>query len=63
MTQTQLRPAPLATGTGLGIEKLASFSPDNTENLPEVQAAFVAARFGLDATRAKLTAELAWERP
>jgi len=49
-------------GTGLGIGKLASFNPDNTENLSELQAAFLAARFGIDATRAKLMAELVWGR-
>jgi len=59
MTQRKMRAA-RANGTALGIAKLASFNPDNTENLPEVQACFLAARFRLDGVRARLTAELAW---
>ena len=64
MTQIQLRPA-RGNGTGLGIGKLASFNPENIRPLPEVQSDFLAARFGLDATRARVVAELAFgeERP
>ncbi len=60
MTQKRLRPAPLATGTGLGITKLSSFDPDNTQTVPSVQACYLAARFGLDGARARVVAELAW---
>jgi len=49
-------------GTGLGIEKLASFNPENIRPFPEVQSDFLAARFGLDGARARLMAELAWRR-
>ncbi len=59
MSKTKLRPA-RGNGTGLGITKLTSFNPDNTENLSEVQAAFLAARFRLDGVRARVVAELAW---
>ncbi len=61
MTQRKMRAA-RANGTALGITKPTSFGPDCTKPLPEFQAAFVAARYGLDATRAKLTAELCWRR-
>jgi len=54
------KPAPLATGTGSRTAKLSGFGPDYTKPLPEFQATFVAARFGLDGTRARVVAELAW---
>lgn len=59
MTQKKMRAA-RANGTALGITKPASFGPDCTKPLPEVQACFLAARFGLDGTRARVVAELAW---
>lgn len=62
MLQKRSKPAPLATGTGLGIAKFTSYNPDNTRPLPEVQTDYVAARYGLDGVRARLTAELAWGR-
>jgi len=61
MAQKRSKPAPLATGTGSGIAKaVAAFFPDNSKHFDEFQAAFVARRFGLDATRARLTASLAF---
>jgi len=61
MHQKRSKPA-RGNGTGLGITNLTSFNPDNTENLSEVQAAFLAARFRLDGVRARVVAELAWWR-
>lgn len=49
-------------GTGLGIEKLASFDPEDIRPLPEVQTDYLTARFRLDATRARVVAELVWGR-
>ncbi len=59
MTQKRSKPA-RGNGTGLGIAKFTSYNPDNTRPLPEVQASFLAARFSLDAARARVVAELAW---
>lgn len=55
--------APLDKVTASGTANLARFVPDNTSNLGEVQSAFIAARFRLDAPRARVVAELAWGRP
>ena len=48
--------------TGSGIAKLASFIPENSKPLPDVQTDYLSARFGLDAARARVVAELAWGR-
>ena len=65
MTQKRSKPAPLATGTGLGIGSCSAALSRTEDNasLPAFQATFVAARFRLDTARARLTAELAWGRP
>lgn len=63
MPKTKMRPAPLATGTGLGMLSTTERSPEITASLPRFQAEFVAARFRLDGPRARLTAELCWGRP
>ncbi len=60
MAQKRSKPAPLATGTGSRTAKLSGFGPDSTNSLPEVQACFLVARFGLDGARARVVAELAW---
>jgi len=57
MSKTKLRPA---SANWTGLAKLASFSADNNRPLPEVQACFLTARFRLDATRARVVAELVW---
>lgn len=65
MAQTKKRPAPpcqAATGLPLTKMQLASYDQQNSFSLPAAQAAFLA-RLGLDAPRARLTAELAWGRP
>lgn len=64
MTMNTKKPAPpCRAATGSGIAKLASHcSPEDSRPLPEVQIHHLSARFGLDATRARLTAELAWRR-
>jgi len=62
MTLKRSKPASLATGTGSGWNSLAASDRNNSKPLTEFQASFVAARYGLDATRAKLTAELCWRR-
>ncbi len=61
MIQKRMRVA-RANGTTLETTKLTGFDPDNTQTVPSVQVSYLAARFGLDATRAKLTAELCWRR-
>jgi hypothetical protein len=64
MRQKSMKPAPpcqAATGPVVWISSPAS-NRDNTEALPEVQASYLAARFGLDGTRARVVAELAWGR-
>jgi hypothetical protein len=64
MSQKRSKPAPLATGTGLGngICSAALSRSDNSENLRRFQADFVAARYRLDAARARVVADLAWGR-
>lgn len=49
-------------GLGNVIAVAASDTRDNSAPLPQIQASYLAARFGLDRARAKLTAELAWGR-
>ena len=59
MTVTKMRPAPLAKVAGLGILLSSTDrNPEITPSLSATQAAFFA-RLGLDAPRARLTAELA----
>lgn len=60
MAQKRLKPAP--AGTGLGWNSLAASNRDNNENLPTLQEKWLVARFGLEATRARLVAEIAWGR-
>lgn len=63
MSRKASRGAPLATVAPRNV--ICSAARDtgiNTANLPEVQSAFLVARFGLGAIRARLTAELAWGR-
>jgi len=63
MLQGLTRGAPLGTVAPRNvISSPARDTRTSTAALPDLQAAFVAARFGLDATRAKLTAELCWRR-
>ncbi len=63
MARKTPRPAPLLKATtGSGWNSLAASDWNNSKPLDEFQASFVAARFGLDTTRAKLTAELCWRR-
>lgn len=56
------RPATvLQDGTGHEIDKLTGYrGPENSKPALEVQTEYLCARYGLDATRARLTAELAW---
>ncbi len=61
MTLKRSKPA-RGNGTGLGIAKLASFNSDNSKPLPEIQADFIAARYGMDAVRARVVAHLAFGR-
>jgi hypothetical protein len=61
MAPKRAKPA-RGNGTGSGWNSLAASDRNNSKPLPEVQSDFLAARFGLDATRAKLTAELCWRR-
>ena len=63
MTQKRSKPARVnGTGSGNVISLAARDTRTNTETLSEVQASFLAARFGLDGTRARVVAELAWGR-
>ena len=63
MTVKKLRPAPLAKVAGPGVQPMPIVrSSEDSAPLPSFQACFLAARFGLGATRARLTAELAWGR-
>lgn len=56
------RPAPLAKGTGPGMDLLAGVSNrDNSETLNRVQQHHLVARYGLDVDRARLVASLVWE--
>ncbi len=57
------RPKPArGNGTGSGWNSLAASDRNNSKPLPEVQSDFLAARFGLDAARARVVAELCWGR-
>lgn len=63
MSMKQKRPAPLAKVAGPIVwESSAALDPNNSKPLPEFQGAFIAARYGLDGTRARVVAELAWGR-
>ncbi len=50
----------LRATTGSGWNSLAASDRNNSKPLDEFQAAFVGARYGLDAARARLTASLAF---
>lgn len=59
MRQNKMRPAPLAKVAGLGISLSSpDRSPEFSLTLPAAQAAFLA-RYGLDASRARVVAECA----
>ncbi len=61
MLQGLTRGAPLGTVAPRNVNGFPTRDTrTSTENLPDLQAAFVAARFRLDGVRARLTAELAW---
>jgi len=60
MTVKRSKPAPLATGTGVEWISSPASVRDNSKNLPQFQEAFLAARYGLDGTRSRVVAELAW---
>lgn len=61
MTQKRSRGAPLATVATRNVISLpARDTRIPTATLPDLQAAFVAARYGLDSVRARVVAELAW---
>ena len=61
MGREKSRPAPRErAGLGDVISSPARDTRTPTETLPDLQADFLAARFGLDATRARLTASLAF---
>ena len=64
MAQKRLRPAPpCQAATGPEMLRMPTLSvSEHSAPLPAFQADFIAARFGLDAVRARLTAELAWGR-
>lgn len=63
MIEKTKKPAPpCKAATGSDWDSLAASDRDNSKALPEVQSAFLVARFGLDGTRARLTAELVWGR-
>jgi len=63
MAQKRSRGAPLATVAPRGIySSVVLNTRTSTEPLAAVQAAYVAARYGLDATRARVVAELCWRR-
>ena len=63
MRQKSTKPARVnGTGSGIVISLAARDTRLNSETLPEVQASYIAARYGLDGNRARLTAELAWGR-
>ena len=58
------RPAPpcrAATGQ-VAWESSTALDANNSKPLADFQGAFLAARFGLDGTRARVVAELAWGR-
>ncbi len=62
MLQKKSKPAPLVTGTGLEWISSPASVRDNSETLPHHQAEYLTARFRLDATRARVVAELAFGR-
>jgi len=63
MAPKRSRPAPRRrAGLGDVISSPARDTRTSTETLPSFQADFIAARFGLDATRARAVAELCWGR-
>ncbi len=61
MLQRLSRGAPLGTVAPRNVNGFPTRDTrTSTENLPDLQAAFAAARYGLDATRARVVAELCW---
>ncbi len=61
MAQKRSRGAPLATVATRNVYSSAALDTRiSTATLPDLQAAFVAARFRLDGTRARVVAELCW---
>ena len=63
MLQGLSRGAPLGTVAPRNVNGFPTRDTrTSTETLATVQAAYVAARYGLDATRARLTADLCWRR-
>ncbi len=63
MLQKRLRGQPLATVAPRSVySSVVLNTRTSTETLAAVQAAYVAARFRLDGTRARVVAELVWGR-
>lgn len=63
MSRKASRGTPLATVAPRNvISSVARDTRISTLDLVEAQASYIAARFGLDGVRARLTAELAWGR-
>jgi len=63
MLQGLTRGAPLGTVAPRNVNGFPTRDTrTSTENLPDLQAAFVAARYGLGGVRARVVAELAWWR-
>ena len=60
MAQKRAKPARKGTGSGIGKAVAAISDRISTLDLAEAQASYIAARFGLDGTRARVVAELAW---
>ena len=61
MARKTTKPAqPRQAATGSGWDSLAASARITTPDLTEAQAFYIAARYGLDGTRARLVAELAW---
>ncbi|WP_374309830.1 hypothetical protein [Methylocella sp.] len=62
MTHKAAKPAACGARTGSGIVLLGSWnSPENSLNRLELQAGFLARRYALPLSRAKLVAELAFD--
>ena len=62
MIQKRVKPA-RGNGTGLGnLQCLAACDTENSAKPSQIQEKWLAARFGLDADRARLVASLAWGR-